>query len=120
MVRVQFSPDAATKAVVSACFPSYRGRKYRLNVQTHPLNVKSSWSGGSRDQFVFFNLETRTVFQVPPQSAFDKQIKGADTVTLPDGIVCVSHSIFMGKDSGITIHVNPANVAAMLPAGGVQ
>ena len=53
---------------------------------------------------------------VPAQSAFDRPIHGADAVVLPDGFACVEHSIFCGKDAGITIHIRPANSAGLLPA----
>jgi hypothetical protein len=53
---------------------------------------------------------------MPAQSAFDKQIAGADAVNLPAGFVCVQHSIFCGKDTGVTIHVHPDNAPLLLPA----
>jgi hypothetical protein len=34
---------------------------------------------------------------------------------LPLGIIIVKHSIFMGKDSGITIFANESDLANMLP-----
>jgi len=116
LINPLVKPDATMKQIVAACYPAYRGRKYRIKAQTHPLNVQSYWDSGSRSYFTFYNLGTKALAQVPAQSIFDKQVRGADSVTLPDGIICVEHSIFMGKDTGITIHVNPSNMAALLPA----
>ena len=117
MFRDKISPDAFIKTLVSKAYPSYRGRKYRLTVSDSPINCASHWDGGSRDYFVFANLATGEVSsQVPAQSAFDKQISGVQDVRLPAGFVCIEHSIFCGKDSGITIHVLPENAAKFLPA----
>ena len=54
--------------------------------------------------------------QVPAQSAFDKPLSGVKEVTLPLGFACIKHSIFCGRDTGITIIVRPENAAKFLPA----
>jgi hypothetical protein len=109
-------PDASIKAIVQACYPDYRGRKFHMAAQLHPLNVASYWDGGSRDYFVFYCLSTEATVPMPAQSAYDKALPAAERVTLPDGILCVEHSYFCGHDGGITIHVNPSNLAKFLPA----
>lgn len=95
------------RSVTKAAYPEYRGRRIRLVVANHPLNVKSYWDGGSRDYFRFVRLADMDVLPVPVQSAFDKQIPGAEAVTLQPGIVCVEHSIMCGKDRGLRIHTHP-------------
>jgi hypothetical protein len=37
---------------------------------------------------------------------------------MPPNVIVVEHSIFCGKDVGITIYVRPANLAKLLPEGG--
>jgi hypothetical protein len=108
--------DPIIKRIVKATYPSYRGRKIRIAPQRYPLNCKSYWDGGSRDYFAFMRLDTFAVAPMPAQSAFDRDIRGAEAVTLPPGVICVEHSIFCGKDTGITIHVNPENLVSMLPS----
>ena len=108
--------DPLIKRIIRATYPTYRGRKIRIVPQRYPLNCKSYWDGGSRDYFAFVRLDTFAVAPMPAQSAFDKNIRGAEAVTLPPGIICVEHSIFCGRDTGITIHVNPENLVSMLPA----
>lgn len=104
------------KALGLRAFPDYRGRKFAIEVREYPLNCASYWDGGSRSYFRFVRLADNAVSQeVPAQSALDRPIAGADSVTLPDGIVCVEHVIFCGKDLGLRIHVNPANLAKLLP-----
>lgn len=114
--RVDIKPDAFVKQLVARAYPGYRGRKYRIQVSEHSINCASYWDGGSRDYFCFANLETGEVSrEVPAQSAFDRPIVGVDDVMLPVGFACIEHSIFCGKDSGITIHIRPENAAKLLP-----
>jgi len=112
--------DQATRHAIGlmrAAFPSYRGRRYRVRVTDHPLDIRTYWDGGSRDYFAFVDLESRSVSaQVPPQSAFDRPIAGADAVTLPTNVACVEHTISCGKDLGLTLIVHPRNAAPLLPA----
>lgn len=112
--------DVLVRRIVSATYPAYRGRKITLCPQSYPLNVKSYWEGGSRSYFAFLRLDTFQASAMPAQSGFDQQIQGADSVTLPEGIACVEHVYFCGTDLGLRIHVNPANMAKLLPVGGGQ
>jgi hypothetical protein len=102
--------------IARAAFPSYSGNKFKLRT-AETVNVRSSWDGGSRDYFTFVRLsDLQSSPEVPAQSAYDRRIVGAEAVPLPDGIACVQHAIFCGKDMGITIIVNPATLnPAMLP-----
>jgi hypothetical protein len=114
-IKVSVS-DPLIRRIVQVTYPSYRGRKIRIVPQRYAMNCKSYWDGGSRDYFAFVRLDTMQSASMPAQSAFDKDIRGAESVTLPPGVICVEHSIFCGRDTGITIHVNPENLASMLPA----
>jgi len=107
-------------AVAKKAYPDYNGRKFRVEVcpeyeGKYTIDVRSSWEGGSRNYFTFLRLDTGNTMEVPAQSAFDAKIKGADSVALVPGLVCVEHSYFCGKDMGIRIHIHPANVPALLP-----
>jgi len=114
---MKIKPDPVIKKIVSACFPNYNGRKFSVQAQNFPLDVRSYWDGGSRDYFAFYCLSTGSAVPMPEQGLNNKPMPGADRVTLPDGIICVERSYFQGKDCGITIHVNPANMPKFLPAG---
>lgn len=107
--------DSFTKSLFSRAYPQYRGRKFYMEVRETPIDVRSWWDGGSRDYFVFVNLATGAVSQqVPAQSGFDKPIDGADRVSLPVGFACIRHSIFCGRESGLTIIVRPENAPRLL------
>ena len=117
-MRIKVSADPLIKQIASAAYPEYRGRKFHIEVSEYPLDVRSYWDGGSRSYFRFVNLMTLEISsQVSAQSAFDKPISGAEAVTLPVGFACVEHSIFCGKDSGLTFHIRPENAAKLLPVG---
>lgn len=114
----KLTPRDPASQLARRAFPGYRGRLFRLQVHRTPIDCRSYWDGGSREYFAFVELATgRVTPTLPAQSAFDPAIRGADAVTLPPGIACVVHSIFCGKDRGLTLVVHPDNIAPLLPAG---
>ena len=107
-------PDVV--ALARRAYPDYTGRKFRIVVAEHPINVKSCWDGGSCSFFKFIRLDgTSDTVEMPAQSAFDTPVEGADRVPLVPGLACVEHTIFCGKDAGIRIHVHPENAPRLLP-----
>lgn len=100
-------PDV--KRIATAAYPNYTGRKFSIEVSNRPIDVCSSWEGGSKDYFVFLRLDNLKTWEMPQQSMYDAKVEGADRVSLVAGMVCVEHSIFCGKDMGITIYVHPDN-----------
>jgi hypothetical protein len=103
-------------ALAQKAYPDYRGKKYRVEVRER-INVQSYWDGGSRSYFKFIRLDgSPDTVTIPAQSAFDPQIKGADSVPLVSGLACVEHTYFCGKDMGIRVHVHPDNAPRLLPA----
>lgn len=106
--------DATSARIVRAAFPSYQGKKFSIEIRDYPIDVRSYWDGGSRDYFTFVNLQTFETMAMPAQSGFDRQIQGSDSVSIPTGFACVQHSIFCGKDHGITIIVGPSNAALLI------
>lgn len=109
------------KKIALAAFPNYTGRKFCVTVVTHPINVCSYWSGGSRTYFNFVNLTTGKCYgEIPQQSAFDEPIQNADRVNLIPNLACVAHKIFCGKDLGIEIMIHPDNAPALLTNNTVE
>jgi hypothetical protein len=111
-------PDVISLA--KRAYPDYGGKTYRVAVAECPINVKSYWDGGSRSYFKFIRLDMRLdgasdTIEVPQQSAFDKQIEGAEHVQLVPGLACVEHSYLRGKDMGIRVYVHPDNAPKLLP-----
>lgn len=109
--------DPLTRSVFTAAFPTYRGRTFRYRLTESPMDVRSYWDGGSRDYFAIVRLADRAVLPIPAQSGFDRALPGADAVPMRPGFAIVEHSIFCGKDLGLTLYLHPADVQpGMLPA----
>jgi hypothetical protein len=107
-------PDETIRKIVNATFPSYKGRKFQLSTDI-PTRLDSYWSGGSRSFYSFYELNTGKVLDVGSNHPFFEAGKPRELETLPPGIVIVKHSIFCGKDMGITIYANSGDLAPMLP-----
>lgn len=108
--------DKSVKRVCEAAFPEYKGRTIRVEVATRPLDVADYWDGGTRSYFVFLEVATLRKLEVPSQGMNDRKVKGASAVPVPEGFVCVEHSIFQGHDCGLRIYVNPADMPKLIEA----
>lgn len=99
-----------------AAFPGYTGRKFSVTAFRGPKNLASYWDGGSRDTFALVRMDDLKAVDIPengtPYSRAPLQLDA-----LPPGTALVEHSIFHGKDFGLTLHVPAENLAPLLPAG---
>ena len=107
-------PEEA-KRLFKVAFPSYAGRKFKIRAVSGSVNMRSSWGGGSRDYFKVVSFCGET-FEMPAQSMFDQKVEGSDAFMIPEGMAVVQHSIFNGKDMGLTIIVPEQRVKGLLPA----
>ena len=95
----------------------YDGKKFKAEVclsVTIPSHA-GLWDGSSREVYTVTRLddgaEYRPAFMgLPP---WDNR-RGVE-VKLEPGIAVVKHSIFCGRDMGLTFYVHPDNAAALLP-----
>lgn len=73
------------------------------------------WSGGSREEYTVVRLaDGKTVSPVDHNAApWDK--RSDLKVSITPGLMVVKHSMFCGKDTGLTFYIHPDNVTAMLP-----
>jgi hypothetical protein len=115
MNEAYYTDNPEFKEIALLAFPGYSGRKFKLDTFTGPMNLTSYWDGGSKESYVILNLKTRKS-KVVPENGTPYTGKSFRISKLPEGFAVVEHSIFMGKDMGITIFVNPENMAKMLPA----
>lgn len=114
MIHLDATPEV--KAMVAKVFPEYTGRKFKLDNSGHPVDVRSYWDGGSRDNFAALNLETNKVLAVPQNGTpFDGGPIAPNGVIVPPGFMIAEHTIFCGKDLGITFHVNAETSLKFLP-----
>lgn len=103
--------------IANAAFPDYSGRKFKVQAFAGPMRLDSFWDGGSREYHVVLNLATLQT--VPIQENGTPFANGGQIMRLselPLNCAVVTHSIFCGKDMGITIAVGEANLSRMLPA----
>ncbi len=113
MIHLDATPEI--KAMAAKAFPEYNGRKFKLDNSGRPVNMTSHWDGGSRDTFVVMELSTGKLKPIPQNGTMFDRVSVGDTV-VPPGFMIVEHTIFCGKDLGITFHVDPDTAMAMLPA----
>ena len=117
MTRRYLEPSEVPALLLRA-FPAYTGRKFAAVVCEAVSLHDAYWSGGSRSTYRALELATgRTCDPVsfvlnPPQFGGAAR---AVTVPLPSGWVIVQHSIFCGKDAGLTFHIRAENAAPLLP-----
>jgi hypothetical protein len=107
-------PDTFLKKIVAETFPSYTGRKFKLSTDI-PSRLDSYWSGGSKDSFAFFCLATGKSAGVRTNHPFFEAGQPSDLDELPNGLILVQHTCFRGRDLGITVYANQADLAQMLP-----
>ena len=98
---------------------AYSGKQYRAIV-TDSVYIPSdagTWSGGSRTLYSAIHLtsgESRPACDAY-SAPWDPSRKDQRIQLKPDFAI-ISHSIFCGKDLGLTIYINPINAATLLPA----
>jgi len=103
------------KAILAATYPEWKGRKIAV-VEATSYQMMDYWSEGTRHYVKAYALENGRVASSSAAAQTPWRGEAHALVAVPEGILLVEHSIFCGKDCGITIYVNPANVAATLPA----
>lgn len=110
--------DPHVRKLVRAAFPTYRGRKVRATFAESVTLYDTFWSGGTRSSYVLVDYDNAKLGRLPHYAP--PQFGGPATppvVTLTPGMVLVEHTIFCGKDVGITLHVHPDNAPKLLTAG---
>lgn len=111
---IHLEPTSEVKEMAHKAFPSYSGRKFKLDNSGRPVNMTSHWDGGSRDYFVVLQLGSGQAKEIPQNGTMFDRVDVKDTV-VPPGFVIIEHTIFCGKDLGITFHVDPETALAFLP-----
>jgi len=112
-MKLDAKGQKAVKSIIQACYPAYKGRKVRLEPAARaPKELRSYWDEGSRDYFCFYNLDTKEVLPVHSNHPWFEPNQPSRLAGLPAHIVLVEHSIFCGKDIGITLY---GHLAPLLP-----
>lgn len=104
--------------IVAATFPDYKGRKFKIEARSQVTLTDLNWSGGSRSQYRTCTLGGNYIGgadKYNAQAPWAHQAENA-TVPIPPGAVVVRHTLFCGKDLGLTVYVNPADMPRLIPA----
>jgi len=94
---------------------NYSGRKIKLSMDYIPSNLNSYWDSGSRDYFYFYQLSSGKMLGVESNHPMFEPNKPRELKDLPHDIILIEHSIFCGKDMGLTIYTTENNRARLLP-----
>lgn len=98
---------------------TYNGRKFSA-VVTDSVTIPAqagNWGGGSRDTYKLVNVETGAAMDASDNISAPWDSGRQDrVVNLRPGFAVILHSMFCGKDMGLTFYVHPENAAKLLPA----
>jgi hypothetical protein len=97
---------------------AYAGHKFKA-VVCESLTIPCTaglWDGGSRDLYQAVDLATGQRHSGTFQNEAPWGDRKDREVALVPGLAIVEHSIFCGKDMGLTFYLHPTNAAALLPA----
>lgn len=107
-------------AVVAATFPEYKGKKFFIQAAATVTLYDLNWCEGTRNQYHASTISGQKIGNGQKLNAvapWNNQAEGA-TVQIPQGAVIVCNSIHCGRECGLTVYVNPADMAALLPVAG--
>jgi hypothetical protein len=97
---------------------SYSGKSFQAEpAETVTIpSYAGLWDGGSRTTYSAIELATgRTVPVSDNMSAPWSEKRQDVTVPLKSGFAIVKHSIFCGKDMGLTFLVHPSDIVKLIP-----
>lgn len=105
-------PDEIMKT--AARIIGYSGRTFKISSRI-PSRLDSYWDGGSRDYYYFYQPSTGKIMPVGSNHPVFEANQSRELKRLPEDLILIEHSIFCGKDAGLTFYVNPENLANYLP-----
>lgn len=74
------------------------------------------WESGSRDLFYAVQISDGAYVELPCQDfSPSHEARKARSVEIPAGVAVVRHSVFMGRDSGLTYYLRADDAAPLLP-----
>ena len=101
---VNLNDDALLKKICKLAYPSYKGRKFEVQYNTKKITMHSYWDGGSKTDYVIVNVAKMQVVVVPDNHPVFGNYPDMTNVPIPDDFVVVAHTIFCGRDMGLTIY----------------
>jgi hypothetical protein len=89
-------------------FPDYKGKKFMLR-KSEKYYMNNYWDGGTRDYVMGIMIQDGIMKSFVPDNSTSNPFKGASHADfeIPLNVIMVEHSIFCGKDVGISLIVHP-------------
>lgn len=106
--------DKSIKTILAATYPEWKGRKVFVKEATS-YQMSNYWSEGSRNFVKAYSLTAGVSKDPSDISQIPFHLSAHATVEIPKDAVLVEHSVFCGKDVGVTIYVNPVNLVKLFP-----
>ena len=94
----------------------YNGRTFKAYVTDSVTCRGMQWDGGSRSTYTAVNLQTGESRPITDGRPWPQNMYTPPAIPLQRDQAIVEHSIFCGKDAGLTFYIHPDNAAALLPA----
>jgi len=100
----------------------YSGKRFKAIV-SDSVTIPSDadlWSGGSRDRYQVVELSSGKVSAPAHYNKAPWDVRADNTIALAAGYAVVRHSMFCGKDMGLTFYIHPSDTVALLPAPSAE
>lgn len=102
--------DKAIRTILTSCYPDWGGRKVFVRPAVQ-YQMADYWDGGTRHHVVAYDLATGRAAQAIGEAQIPMNDLSHATVGVPRGVALVEHTIYCGKDAGVTIVVHPDDLA---------
>lgn len=101
------------KDLAELAFPAYKGKKFKIVTIDGPVHLENYWSDGSMKDWAFIKMPEMQVASLPVQNPMRRETH--QSVEIPRDLIGVCHTIFCGKDMGLSFYLHPENIVKFLP-----
>lgn len=103
--------DAAIRPILTACYPTWRGRRVSVRPATQ-YQMADYWDGGTRHHVVAYDLATGRTARALGEAQIPMSDLAHAVVGVPRGVLLVEHTIHCGRDVGVTLVAHPDDLAS--------
>jgi hypothetical protein len=107
---------AQVDKLIKAAGIHYTGRKIKMKFTNEITFWETNWSGGTRNKYIGVKGDGSSL-QYSAPAPWVNPIEGK-TFEMTKDVIIIEHSIFCGKDCGLTIFVHSSYLPKWLPSGG--
>jgi hypothetical protein len=115
-IHLNHKDEVARRIASAVC---YSGQKIKVKVvpNDHTFELRSGWSGGSRDTHSILQLDGMKCIDISNMPVVGNQFnRDSQGFTLPEGFAVVTRTMYSGTDLGITVSLLQANATALIAA----